>query len=168
MENEKVKAIALKCFAANRELKEVSVVSDGNAFSNKARAAQHAREIGGEYATVTRAEAEAIEEPKAPEAPKAPAAPDSKKEAEEAAAKEAAEAAAKEAAEKEAKEAAEAAKEAARVAAETELLERNVEEMKYPELASLVAHLGIECEDKKMATLVAALEAKKEELTKPE
>lgn len=137
MEKSKVKEIALKCFQADPSINQITVVSDGNSFTDKSRAAQHAREIGGVYETITRAEAEAIDEPVNPEAPTDPTS-----EA--------------------------AAQEAARVAAEKELLERNIEEMKYPELASLVAHLGIECEDKKMPTLVAALEAKKAELTKPE
>ncbi len=154
MEKSKVKEIALKCFEANPELKEVSVVSDGNPFSKRERAAQHAYEIGGEYTTITRAEAEAPEV-----------------DVNAGADKKAAEKAAKEAAEKAEKEAAAATNSISSdgvSAEEKELIDSVVAEIAYDRMKELAVFFKLETADKKKATLIAALEAKKVELTKPE
>lgn len=51
---ERLKQIAQDCFDADKSINSVTVVSDGNAFTNPSRAAQHAKEIGAVYKTFTR------------------------------------------------------------------------------------------------------------------
>ena len=55
---ERLKKIAQDCFTADKSINYVTVVSDGNAFTNSSRAAQHAKDIGAVYKTFTRSSVE--------------------------------------------------------------------------------------------------------------
>ncbi|MPM00623.1 hypothetical protein SDC9_46850 [bioreactor metagenome] len=155
MEKTKVKEIALKCFQANPNINQITVVSDGNSFTDRNRAAQHAREIGGEHVTITRAEAEAVDagdtggnnDP-------AGGAGNTGNTGNTGGSGSGA--------------GSELGGDNGEAEAEKELKETNVSDIPYDRMKELVVILKIETSDKKKVTLIEALEAKKAELTKPE